>query len=132
MKRRADDLARIGKLATQMHALGRWKLTAIEREHALLAEDLRAVFEAMEIGDLAYGGQAKLNGRHIRSLEKRIDALTRESERVRMKTDAQRVRAKLAASAAETAAAAYRDQKERKDLAEIVERAIARRDASQR
>ena len=66
-----------------MHDLGRWRLSAIEQEQASLVDDLRAVFEALESGDLAYGAQAKLGGRRIRALQRRLDSLARESARVR-------------------------------------------------
>ncbi len=68
MKKRVDSLTRIGRLASQMHDLGTWRLSAIEQEQASLSDDLRAVFEALESGDLAYGAQAKLGARRIRGL----------------------------------------------------------------
>jgi hypothetical protein len=130
MKKRLDALTRIGKLQGQMHDLGRWRLSAIERQQAELSDDLRAIFEALETGELAYGAQAKLGARHIRALQKRLDSLARESEHARRAAQAHGIRAKLAEQAAETAAARYRDHKERKELAELVERAIVRRNAS--
>jgi hypothetical protein len=130
MKKRLDALTRIGNLQSRMHDLGRCRLTAIERQQAGLAEDLRAIFETLESGDLAYGAQAKLSGRHIGALQRRLDALARESENVRRKAQAHGMRAKLAEQAIESVAARYRDLMERKELAELVERAIARRSAS--
>ncbi len=82
MKKRVDSLARIGRLAARMHELGKWRLSAIQQEQASLSDDLRAVFEALESGDLAYGAQAKLSARRIRGLQKKLDTLERESERV--------------------------------------------------
>ncbi len=130
MKRRIDALTRLGKLQARMHDLGRWRLTAIEQEQAGLSDDLRAVFEALELGDLAFGAQAKLSARHIRALQKRLDSLARESKHVREKAKAHGVSAKLAERAAETAIKRYRDEKERKELADLIERTIARRNAS--
>ena len=84
-----------------MHDLGRWRLCAIEQERASLSDDLRAVFEALETGELAYGAQATLSARRIRALQKRIDALARESaRRARSKARRTRRRAKLAEQAA--------------------------------
>ncbi len=130
MKKRLDALTRIGKLQGRMHDLGRWRLSAIERQQAELSDDLRAVFEALETGALAYGAQAKLSVRHIRGLQKRLDSLARESELARREAQAHGIRSKLADQAIESAAARYRDDKERKELAELVERAILRRIAS--
>ncbi len=75
MKKRVDSLARIEKLASQMHDLGRWRLSAIEQEQASLSDDLRAIFEALESSDLADGAHAKLSARRIRALQKRLDML---------------------------------------------------------
>ena len=131
MKKRLDALTRIGRLQARLRDLGRWRLTAIEQEQATLADDLRAAFEAIESGDLAYGAQAKLGARRIRALQERLDSLSGESDDVRRKAQAHAIRAKLAERAAETAAETYRDRKERKELADLVERAIALRHASQ-
>ena len=130
MKKRIDALTRLGKLQARMHDLGRWRLSAIEREQTCLNEDLRAVFEALQSGDLAYGAQVKLSARHIRSLQRQLDSLARESTHVRAKTKAHGVTARLAEQAAETAAQRHRDDKDRKELADLIERAIARRLAS--
>ena len=131
MKKRVDLLTRIGRLASRMHELGKWRLSAIQQEQASLSEDLRAVFTALESGDLAYGPQAKLSARRIRGLQKKLDTLERESERVQRAAHAHGMRAKLAEHAAETADKAYREHEARKELAELIERALMRRDASQ-
>lgn len=132
MKKRVDSLARIERLASQMHELGRWRLSAIEQEQASLSDDLRAIFLALESGDLAYGAQAKLGVRRIRALQKRLDTLERESERLSHTARQHGIRAKLAGQAAEAADKVYRDREARKELADIAERALIRRDASQR
>ena len=132
MKKRVDSLARIEKLASQMHELGRWRLSAIEQEQASLSDDLRAIFLALESGELAYGVQAKLGVRRIRALQKRLDTLERKSERLSHTARQHGIRAKLAGQAAEAADKVYRDREARKELADIAERALIRRDASQR
>jgi len=131
MKKRVDSLARIGKLASQMHELGRWRLTAIEREQATLSGDLSAAFAALEDGELAYGAQAKLSVRRIRALQERLDALQRESHEARRAAQVHGIRARLAEQAAETAGKALREREARKELAELIERTIIRRNASQ-
>jgi hypothetical protein len=130
MKKRIDALTRLGKLQARMHDLGRWRLSAIAREQASLGDDLRAVFEALESGELAYGSHAKLGARRVRGLQKKIDSLARESVEVHERAKAHGISAKLAEQAAETAARRYRDEKERKELADLIERAVARRAAS--
>jgi hypothetical protein len=130
MKKRVDALNRIVKLQARMHDLGRSRLTALEWRQASLASDLKIVFEMLESGDIAYGPQAKLPVRRIRSLQIRLDALASESNVARESAKAHGVRAKLAEKAAATAAKAYRDDKERNELAELIERALTRRDTS--
>ncbi len=130
MKKRLDALNRLGRLQAKMHDLGRWRLSAIEQEQAGLGEDLRAVFEALQTGDLAFGAQAKLGAPRIRALQQQLDSLARESTHVREKAKAHGVTAKLAEQAAGNAARRYREDKARKELADLIERAIARRIAS--
>ncbi len=130
MKKRLDSLTRIGKLLERMHDLGRWRLFSLERQQAGLSDDLRAIFEVLESGDLAYGPQARLAARHIGALQRRLDSLALEQETARRSVVAHGTRAKLAERAIETAAVRYRRHKERNELAELIEQAIARRNAS--
>ena len=130
MKKRMDAMNRLVKLQARMHDLGRSRLTAIEQRQASLADDLKAVFEMLECGDIAYGPQAKLTQRRIRSLQKRLDDLASESTLAREAAKAHGLRATLAEKAAETAAKAYRADQERKELAELIERTLMRREAS--
>jgi hypothetical protein len=130
MKKLLDSLTRIGKLQARMHGLGRWRLSSLERQQAGLNDDLRAIFEVLESGDLAYGPQARLAARHVGALQRRLDSLAREQETARRSVTEHGTRAKLAERAIETAALRYRRHKERDELAELIERAIARRNAS--
>jgi len=130
MKKLLDSLTRIGKLQARMHGLGRWRLFSLERQQAGLSDDLRAIFEVLESGDLAYGAQAGLAARHVGALQRRLDSLAREQETARRSVVAHGTRAKLAERAIETAAVRYRRHKERNELAELIEQAIARRNAS--
>ncbi|MBV9288191.1 MAG: hypothetical protein JO288_10265 [Hyphomicrobiales bacterium] len=130
MKKRIDALNRIGKLQASLHELERSRLIAIEQQQASLGADLKASFETPDSADLAYGEQAKLTARRIRSLQRRLDALSHERKQAHEATKAHGIRAKLAEKAVETAVRAYRDQKERKELAELIDRALAQRDAS--
>jgi hypothetical protein len=130
MKKRLDSLTRIGKLQARLHGLGRWRLSSLEREQAGLSDDLRAIFEVLESGDLAYGPQARLAASHVGALQRRLDSLAREQETARRSVVEHGTRAKLAERVIETAALRYRQHKERNELAEIIEQAIARRNAS--
>ena len=113
-----------------MHDVGRWRLHSLERQQAGLNEDLKAVFETLEADKIAYGAQAGLLARRIRALQLRLDQLAREQESARRGVLTQGTRAKLAELAVEAAALGYRRLNERKELAEIIEQAIARRIAS--
>jgi hypothetical protein len=130
MKKRLDALTRIGRFQALMHDLGRSRVHSLERQQAGLTDDLKAVFATLESDELAYGPQAGLAARHIRALQRKLDQLVREQDAARLSALAQGARAKLAELAVETAALAQRRHKERKELAELIERAIARRGAS--
>jgi hypothetical protein len=130
MKRRLDALTRIGRFQALMHDVGRSRLHSLERQQAGLNDDLKAVFETLEADEIAYGAQAGLIARHIRALQLRLDQLMREQESARRSVLTQGTRAKLAELAIEAAALGYRRLNERKELAEIIEQAVARRSAS--
>jgi hypothetical protein len=126
MKRRLDALTRIGRFQTLMHDVGRWRLHSLERQQAGLNDDLEAVFEALEADKTANGVHAGLVARRIRALQLRLDQLAGEQETARRSALTQGTRAKLAEFAIEAAALDYRRLNERKELAEIIERALAR------
>jgi hypothetical protein len=130
MKKRLDALTRIGRFQALMSDLGRLRLHSLERQRAGLNDDLKAVFQTLESDDLAYGPQAGLAQRHIRALQRKLDQLVHDQDAARLSALAQGTRAKLAELAREAAALDHRRHKERKELAELIERAIARRGAS--
>ncbi|HEY3622095.1 MAG TPA: hypothetical protein VGL12_06800 [Roseiarcus sp.] len=126
MRRRLDALTRIGRFQALMHDVGRWRLHSLERQEAVLNDNLQAVFETLEAGEIAYSVQAGLVARHIRALQLRLDQLAREQESARRRVLTQGTRAKLAELAIESAALGHRRLNERKELAEIIEHALAR------
>jgi predicted nucleic acid-binding Zn-ribbon protein len=130
MKKRLDALTRIGRFQALMSDLGRSRLHSLERQQAGLNDDLKAVFQTLESDELAYGPQAGLAARHIRALQRKLDQLVHDQDAARLSALAQGTRAKLAELALEAAALDHRRHKERKELAELIERAIARRGAS--
>lgn len=130
MNKRLDALTRIGRFQALMRDLGRSRLHSLERQQAGLNDDLKAVFQTLESDELAYGLQAGLAARHIRALQRKLDQLVHDQDAARLSALAQGTRAKLADLALEAAALDHRRHKERKELAELIERAIARRGAS--
>ena len=76
--------------------------------------------------EIAYGAQAGLVARRIRALQVKLDLLAREQDSARRSVLTQGTRAKLAELAIESAALDYRRSNERKELAEIIERTLAR------
>jgi hypothetical protein len=108
-----------------MHDVGRSRLNTLERQLSRLNDDLKEVFEALEADGMVYGAQAGLVARRIRVLQLRLDQLAREQESARRSVLTQGTRAKLAELAIEAAALGYRRVNERKELAEIIERALA-------
>jgi|SRR5580692_9086571 hypothetical protein len=123
MKSRLDALTRIGRFRALMHDVGRSRLHSLDRQLVELNDDLKAVFEGDRI---AYGAQAGLVARRIRTLQLGLDVLAREQESARRSVLEQGTRAKLAELAIESAALDYRRSNERKELIEIIERALAR------
>ena len=126
MKRRLEALTRIGRLQALMHDLGRWRLHSLEGQQAGLNDDLKAVFELLDSDQVANGVHAGLVARRIRALQLRLDQLAHQQEGARRSVLTQGTRAKLAKQAIEAATRGYRRVNERKELAEIIERAIAR------
>ena len=109
-----------------MHDVRRWRLHSLDRQQAGLNDDLKAVFEVLEADKIANGVHAGLVGRRIRVLQLRLDQLAGEQETARRSALTQGTRAKLAELAIEAAALDYRRLNERKELAEIIERALGR------
>ena len=130
MKKRIEALNKVGRLQARMHDLGRWRLAALEGERNRVGDDLKALFEALEGDSLAYGPQARLIAGRVRSKQTQLERLEGEAEATRRKANAHGLRSRLAGKAADKAASLYRDQKERKELADLVSRAIGRSKAS--
>jgi hypothetical protein len=126
MKRRLDALTRIGRLQSLMHDLGRWRLHSLEHRQAALNDDLKAVFEMLDADEIAAGVHPGLVAGCTRALLVRLEQVACEQESASRSVLAQGARAKLAEQAIEVATLDYRRLNERKALAEIIERALAR------
>jgi len=130
-KARAAALKRLAQFEARMRDLGRSRLAAIESERARIDDDLKAIFEALEASPFAYGASAKPGLSRARTAHIRLDRLVHEEREARHRAETHGVRAVIVEEAGAKAAARHREERERKALLEIVERAIAHRDASQ-
>jgi acyl-CoA reductase-like NAD-dependent aldehyde dehydrogenase len=126
MKRRLEALARIGKLQKQLHELAAWRLAQIGRRRDGLAEDERGMWRAMGEGVTAYGPPAEAGMRRIRQIEAEIAAAEAAYAAQSRRAFREGARAKLAERAHDGLEAKYRDQKQRKELAELIERSLGK------
>jgi len=126
MKRRLEALARIGRLQKQLHELASWRLAQIGARRDRLAEDERAMWQAMGEGVSAYGAPAEAGMRRISGIEAEIAAAEAAYAAQSRQAFAQGARAKLAERAHDGLEAKYRDQKQRKELAELIERSLGK------
>jgi hypothetical protein len=124
MKKRLEALQKIGRLQKQMHDLAIWRLTALDRAREELAESHRQMLDALASGFLSFGAPALAATRRVRALEKEIAAAAAECETQTKRVLDQGVRAKLADRAYEDAGAEYREQRQRKELAELIDRSV--------
>ena len=126
MKRRLEVLARIGKVQKELHDLASWRLAQIGRRRDGLVEDQRAMWAAMGDGLSAYGAPAEAALRRIRRLETEIAAAEAAYAAQSRHAFKEGARAKLAERAHDGLEAKYRDQTERKALAELIEHALGK------
>jgi hypothetical protein len=130
MRRRLEALKRIHALQQRLRDLSAWRVAALERERAALAGDVVAVAAMMGESGFALGATASFGESHMRGLEQRLTALAARSETERRRANAEAVREKLADRAVETAEARYRADRERRELADLIERSLRRNDSS--
>jgi hypothetical protein len=125
MRRRLDSLEKIGALRKQLHDAAMWRLAELERRRDLLGEERSAMWRAMGgEGLAAYGQPAASALRRIRRLEQEIAALKTQCEAQSRHALDQGVRSKLADRAREGVEAKYRDQQQRRELADLIERTL--------
>jgi hypothetical protein len=126
MKRRLEVLARIGKVQKELHELASWRLAQIGRRRDGLVEDQRAMWAAMGEGLSAYGAPAEAALRRIRRIETEIAAAEAAYAAQSRHAFKEGARAKLAERAHDGLEAKYRDQTERKALAELIEHSLGK------
>ena len=126
MKRRLEVLARIGKVQKELHDLASWRLAQIGCRRDGLVEDQRAMWAVMGDGLSAYGAPAEAALRRIRRIETEIAAAEAAYAAQSRHAFKQGARAKLAERAHDGLEAKYRDQTERKALAELIEHSLGK------
>jgi len=124
MKKRLETLVKVERLHKQMHDLAVWRLVGLERKRDRLIEEHREVLAAVEGGVLSYGAPAAIAMRRIRALEVEIVATSAECAAQSKRAFEQGARAKLADRALGVVDARYRDQMERKELAELIDASL--------
>jgi hypothetical protein len=130
MRRRLDSLAKIGAVQKQLHDMAVWRLAELERKRDALADDHRAMWKAMGAGLSAYGQPAAAALRSVLRLEREMAAAeTACANQSRHALD-QGARAKLAERAHEELDAKYRDQRERRELADLIEQTLRKPSSS--
>ena len=130
MKKQLDGLKRIERVQRQMRDLANWRLAAIERARESLVENHREMIEAIGRDLASYGPLAVAATRQIRAIERQIEiAGVNRREQAKAAMD-QAARVKLANRAAGAADARCHAQRERKDLAELIDRSLGGAKAS--
>jgi hypothetical protein len=124
VKKKLEALAKIERLHRQMHDLAVWRLAELESARAGLTEDHRAMLAAMDGGVLSCGAPAVAATRRLRALEVKIVAAEAQCAAQAKRAFEQGARAKLADRALGDVEARYRDQKQRKELAELIDASL--------
>ena len=124
MNKHLDRVKRIGRVQRQLADLAQWRLAGLERAEAALVESQRQMIEAIGRDEGYCGPLAAVVARHVRGIERQIESAAASRQ---LQTDAARVqggRTKLADQAVIAADLIHRAQRERKDLAELIERSL--------
>lgn len=124
MKKHLDGLKRIERVQRQLADLAQWRLAAIESAEATLVEGRRQMIEAIGRDAPYTGPLAATIARHMRGIERRIESAAVSRQ---LLADAARVqggRTRLADQAVVAADLRQRAHRERKDLAELIERSL--------
>ncbi|HVY43462.1 MAG TPA: hypothetical protein VG966_10555 [Hyphomicrobiaceae bacterium] len=132
MMSRAEKTRRIARVQQQMQRAEEWRLGDLQRRRSRVEADEREVLAAL-------GEENALHGLFLDTMARRLHALAQEAARLRDEEKAQirrllaatgklKVAERLAATAAEEA----RREEDKKQLADIIDETVARKDASLR
>lgn len=130
MRQRRKSLAKILLLQDQLHKLSAWKLAALDQERAALEETQRATIEAIDRDAISNGILVNSATRRLRNLDRQIATVKAERQAQTQRAQEQAMRVKLAERLVENVDAKYRMQQERAELGDLIERAVAKENAS--
>ena len=124
MKKRLDGLKRIERVQRQLYDLANWRLAALTRAQELLVRNHREMIEAVGRDLASHGPLAAAATRRIRAIEQQIELSVTDHRTQSKAAIGSAARAKLADLAMSAADARHREQRERKDLTELVDRSL--------
>ncbi|SRR5579883_101749 len=124
MKKRLESLEKISQLQAKLHDLTRWRLAAIGQQRESLEEAERAMIEALNSETIGHGAAAAAAARRLRAIGRQIAVAKADYDAQSQRVLDQAARAKLAQRFVETVGASYRAEKERKDLGDLIDRAV--------
>jgi predicted GTPase len=130
MKQRRKSLEKIRVLQDQLHKLSTWKLASLDQERLALEEAQKETIEAIDRDVTMNGVLVAGATRHLRSIDRKIEAvIAKHAVQSRVALE-QGARTKLAERLVDSVEAKVRKQQERNDLGDLIERSVAKAAAS--
>ncbi len=130
MRQRRKSLAKILLLQDQLKNLNAWKLAALDQHRAALEESQRATIEAIDRDAMSNGILVNSATRRLRNIDRQIATVKTEHLAQTQRAQEQAMRARLAERLVENVEAKHRMRQERADLADLIERSVAKKTAS--
>jgi hypothetical protein len=130
MKKRLDSITRVLDAQRQLHRAAEWQLARLQRQEAELEEDQRSLIAALNDDNALQGLFIEATAKRMRAVARKIDATKEAKAQQAREVAAQASRVKRAERLAETVEREHRRDEERRDLAEVIEQALAHRRAS--
>lgn len=117
-------------LQDQLHKLSTWKLAALDRERVTLEETQVATIEAIDRAAVSNGILVAGATRRLRNIDNQI--ATNKAQHVTQSQHAleQGARAKLVERMVDHVEAQFRSKQERSELGDLIDRAVASKNAS--
>ena len=130
MKQRRKSLEKILLLQDQLHKLSTWKLAALDQQRAALEETQKATIEAIDRDAIANGILVASATHRLRGIDKQIAVVKAQHVKQAQVALEQGARTKLAERLVDKVEAKYRNQQERSDLGDLIERSLGKDSAS--
>lgn len=132
MRDRLKSLQRLHSVQKDMHKLAEWRFARLERQLHLLGEEQKRLLAYLDDDSLLSLAYSKQILERLRALEAAKVRFTRDrdAQRAAMLEDARKMG--QIANAVEVAAEENRREDEKRELAEVIEAALNRADASSR